>query len=204
VPRWEGAGDASRPARTRVVRDGHCGHAAGAVHTVLEHHASQHADHHSQPRKIATRSARTASPPPHADHGKTTHPIVVDLIHRFAAPLTSAPLGQSRRTTRAYRHLVQVPPGLEPPQLTSYALPVRSRASHQFVPCRPRTDLALTSCTCTPVTSANLCADRRRGWLPPVAGPSRVSDCPTAVARPFRVHRPVSECSMARSGVSGQ
>ena len=47
---------------------------------------------------------------PHAEHCKATHPIVIDLIHRFAAPLTSAPRGRSRRTTRAYRHLVQVPP----------------------------------------------------------------------------------------------
>jgi hypothetical protein len=50
-----------------------------------------------QPRKIASRGSRTASPPPHADHCKATHPIVVDLIHRFAAPLTSAPRGRSRR-----------------------------------------------------------------------------------------------------------
>jgi hypothetical protein len=62
-----------------------------------------------QPSKIVPDS-RTASPPPHADHSKAMHPIMVDLIHRFAAPLASAPRGRSRRTTRAYRHLVQVPP----------------------------------------------------------------------------------------------
>jgi len=56
------------------------------------------------------RCAPAVSPPPHADHCKATHPIVIYLIHRFAASLTSAPRGRSRRTTRAYRHLVQVPP----------------------------------------------------------------------------------------------
>jgi hypothetical protein len=61
---------------------GHRGHAASAVHTVPKHHANQHAEHHSQPREIATRGSRTASPPPHADHRKAMHPIVVDLIHR--------------------------------------------------------------------------------------------------------------------------
>jgi len=62
-PRRARSGRASRHARTRGVLNDHSGHAAGAVHTVPEHHASQHADHHSQPRKIATRGSRTASPP---------------------------------------------------------------------------------------------------------------------------------------------
>jgi hypothetical protein len=52
-PRRESSGrcqPASRHARTRGVLDGHCGHAADAVHTVPEHHASQHADHTSRER----------------------------------------------------------------------------------------------------------------------------------------------------------
>jgi hypothetical protein len=39
-PRREGSGRASPHARIRGVLDGHRGHAAGAVHTVPEHHAS--------------------------------------------------------------------------------------------------------------------------------------------------------------------
>jgi hypothetical protein len=101
-------GDDHRPFWAALLPEGDL--AAGAVHTIPEHLASPHADHHSRPRKIAIRGSRTASPLPPADHCKATHPIVVDFIHRFAAPLTSGPLGRSRRTTRAYRHLVQVPP----------------------------------------------------------------------------------------------
>jgi hypothetical protein len=59
---------------------------AGAVHTVPEHHANQHADHHSQPRKIATRSSHGESSPCASPCSRVvardhTHPIMVDLIH---------------------------------------------------------------------------------------------------------------------------
>lgn len=55
---------------------------------------------------IATQGSRMAGPPPHADHCQATHLIVADLIHRFAAPLTSAcqPPVSTRVGIMAARH----------------------------------------------------------------------------------------------------